>query len=62
MPVITVEGPAIREVDKKRALVKGLTDVAVEVYGIEHIVVLIKENAPENVGVSGTLIADRERE
>lgn len=62
MPVITVEGPAIREVDKKRALVKGLTDVAVEVYGMEHIVVLIKENAPDNVGVSGTLISDRKGE
>jgi 4-oxalocrotonate tautomerase len=62
MPVITVEGPAIREVDRKRALVKGLTDVAAEVYGIKHIVVLIRENEPENVGVSGELIADRREE
>jgi 4-oxalocrotonate tautomerase len=62
MPVITVEGPAIRELDKKRTLVKGLTDAAVEAYGIEEIVVLIKENTPDNVGVRGTLIADRKHE
>jgi len=60
MPTITVEGPPI-EIDKKRALVKKPTQAAVEVYKIEHIVVLIKENTPENVGLSGDLLADRER-
>jgi len=40
-----------------------LTDAATEVYGMdkEHIIVLIQENAPENVGVGGQLIADRRR-
>jgi len=42
-------------------LVKGLTAVAVEVYGIKHITVLIRENPPENVGVSGQLLADRKK-
>ena len=60
MPLITVEGPKI-EVEQKRRLVKKLTAAAVEVYGMdkEHIIVLIRENAPENVGVGGQLIADR---
>jgi len=60
MPVITVDGPAL-QVDKKRTLVRQLTDVAVSVYDIKHIVVLIRENATENVGVDGELVADRNR-
>lgn len=62
MPVIRVDGPQI-SVDKKRELVKRLTDVVAEVYGMgkEHIIVLIRENLPENVGVSGELVADRRK-
>ena len=59
MPTIMVEGPPIKDIEQKRQLVKKLTDTAVEIYKIEHIVVLIRENAPENVGVNGQLIADR---
>ena len=59
MPTITVEGPIIRDIEKKRELVRRLTDVAKDVYRIEHIVVLIKENPGENVGVNGVLVADR---
>ena len=58
MPTITVEGPPI-DVERKRQLVRKLYDAAVEVYRIEHITVLIKENPPENVGVGGGLLADR---
>jgi 4-oxalocrotonate tautomerase len=61
MPTITVEGPPI-DVEKKRQLVKKLYDAAVDVYKIEHITVLIKENPPENVGVEGKLLADRRRD
>jgi len=60
MPVIRVDGPRI-DLEQKRQLVKKLTDVAVEVYGIEHIIVLIRENPPENVGLGGQLLADRDR-
>lgn len=60
MPTITVEGPKLG-VDKKRELVKKLTQAAVDVYNIEHIIVLIKENPPENVGLSGELLADRRK-
>jgi len=61
MPTITVEGPPIPEIERKRQLVKRLTDVAIAIYKIEHITVLIRENAPENVGVNGELIADKHR-
>ena len=61
MPTITVEGPPI-DVEKKRQLVKRLYDAAVDVYKIEHITVVIKENPPENVGVEGKLLADRRRD
>ena len=53
MPTITVEGPIVKDVQKKRDLARRLTDVAVEVYGIKHITVLIKENPPENVAANG---------
>jgi len=60
MPTIMVEGPKI-EVEKKRQLVKKLTEAAVEVYGIKHITVIIRENPPENIGTNGQLLADRKR-
>jgi len=60
VPTIMVDGPPI-DIERKRQLVKKLTNVAVEVYGIPHIVVLIRENPPENVGVEGELIADRKK-
>lgn len=58
MPTITVDGPPL-PVEKKRDLARRFTDVAVDVYRIEHIVVLIRENRPENVAVDGELICDR---
>ena len=62
MPNISVEEPVIKDVGKKRILVQELTDAATKAYGLpkEAIVVLIKENSPENVGVGGKLIIDRE--
>ena len=58
MPTIVVDGPPI-DVEKKRQLVRGLTDAAIGVYGSIPITVLIKENPPENVGVTGELLIDR---
>ncbi len=60
MPVITVEGPAI-STDLKRTLVERFTKTAREVYQIQEIVVLIKENPLENIGVNGELVAERQR-
>ena len=61
MPNIIVEGPVIKDVDKKRILVQELTEAATKAYALpkEAIVILIKENSPENVGVGGKLIIDR---
>ena len=61
MPSIILEGPIIKDVEKKRELVKELTKVVSKFYGLPEkaIVVLIKENPPENVGVGGELVIDR---
>jgi len=61
MPNITIEGPKIKGIEIKRSLVKEVTDAAVKAYGLpkEIIVVLIKENSPDNVGVGGQLISDK---
>jgi len=60
MPTIRVDGPPL-DIEKKRELVRRLTDVAIDIYKIEHIVVLIRENAPDNVGVNGELIIDKHK-
>jgi 4-oxalocrotonate tautomerase len=63
MPNITVEGPAIKDLDRKRTLVREMTDAAHKAYGLpkDVIVVVVKENPPENVAVGGILIADRQK-
>ena len=60
MPIITIEGPGIKDLDTRRALVRELTDAAVRAYGMpqEKMIVLIRENTPEQVAVGGELIAD----
>lgn len=59
--MIRVDGPKIT-VDKKRGLAKKLTEIAADIYGMEkqHIIILIGENEPENVGVGGELIINRQ--
>ncbi|MHC4510343.1 MAG: tautomerase family protein [Planctomycetota bacterium] len=61
MPTLTVEGPGIEELDEKRQLVKDVTEAATTAFGLseEVIVVVIKENAPDNICVGGQLIIDR---
>lgn len=63
MPNITIEGPPITELEKKRALVREVTEAATKYYGLpkQVIVVVIKENAPDNVSVGGQLIVDRQK-
>ncbi|MCD6301664.1 MAG: tautomerase family protein [Staphylothermus sp.] len=60
MPTVIIEGPPI-SIDKKRELVKKITKIISEIYGIKHITIIIKENSPENVGVNGDLLIDRKR-
>lgn len=63
MPTVTVEGPPIGELDKKRTLTREITDALERAYGLprEVYVVVIKENLPENVAVGGQMICDRIR-
>ncbi|MFO7578078.1 MAG: 4-oxalocrotonate tautomerase DmpI [Pelovirga sp.] len=60
MPVISLDGPRL-DLDKKRALVTEITARAAQAYGLpeQTIIVMIRENEPENVAVGGLLIADR---
>ncbi len=60
MPLIHVSGPPL-DVEGKRALARGLTEVASKAYGrpATQIIVTIQENPPENVSVGGELVADR---
>jgi 4-oxalocrotonate tautomerase len=65
MPIITVDGPPINDVDAKRRFVEKLTDAMAEVYpriNREHFVILMRENRPENVAAGGVLISDKHRE
>ena len=64
MPSITVQGPILHDIDVKRTLVKDLTDALEKAYELprEVMIVLIKENPPQNVGVGGQLIVDRLKE
>lgn len=60
MPLITIDGPVIKNIEKKRKLVKDITETVADSYEFpkETILVLIKENSPENVGVGGQLVVD----
>jgi len=60
MPVITVEGPKIPDLDKKRQLVQRFTDAASEAFGLrkEAIIVILHETSPECVASGGELICD----
>ena len=61
MPVITVEGPS-KSVEEKRKLVALLTKAMKEAYGypeeFSHIIVIVKENSPDNIGDNGILLSD----
>jgi len=61
MPTATFDGPPVQDVDRKRALVKEVTDAMEKYYGLprEAFTVVIKENPHENVGVCGELVCDR---
>jgi 4-oxalocrotonate tautomerase len=60
MPIITLEGPAIPDLDHRRSFIRELTDAAVKAYGLpeEKIIVILHENSREQVGVGGNLLAD----
>ncbi len=61
MPMIVIDGPPIADLDRKRELVRGMTEAAARAYGLpeQAMIVMIRENPPENVGIGGKLLADR---
>jgi 4-oxalocrotonate tautomerase len=61
MPVITVEGPEIPDLDTKRKLARDFTAAASEAYRLpeEAIIVILHETSPECVASGGELICDR---
>jgi len=61
MPIIRVDGSRVGDIEKKRNFVKSVTDAASIFYDLpkQTIVVLINENASENVGIGGQLLIDR---
>ena len=61
MPVLTIEGPPIADASVRRAMVKEMTAAAAKAYNLpqEKIIILIRENTPEQVSVGGVLLIDR---
>ena len=61
MPVIQVNALKQPDIDKKRELVARLADLMVELYDVprESVVVMIKEDELENVGIGGELALDK---
>ncbi len=61
MPILTLEGPPIADMETRRTMVTELTAAAAKAYGMpkEKIIILIHENQPTQVAVAGELISDR---
>jgi 4-oxalocrotonate tautomerase len=59
MPNVYVEGPPITD-EQKREMSIEMTDTAARVYGLpkQAMIVVIKENPPENVCVGGRMVCD----
>ncbi len=64
MPAATISGPKIEGIETKRVLVKEITDALEKAYKKprQAYVVTIIENPPENVGVGGVLIMDKQED
>jgi 4-oxalocrotonate tautomerase len=60
MPVITVEGPKVPDLTKKRELAQKLTEAASAGYGLpkETIIVILHETSPDCVATGGELVCD----
>ena len=61
MPIISIEGPPITDMEIRRKLTEDLTRSAAEAYAMpkEKIIILIRENREDQVAVGGELISDR---
>ena len=61
MPVITIAGNDGISVEKRREMVKKVSEVVADAYElpVEAITVLVQEYNSENVGVAGELLNER---
>lgn len=61
MPVITIAGNDGISIDKKREMVKKVSEVVAEAYDlpIDAITVLVQAYPKESIGVAGELLSDR---
>jgi 4-oxalocrotonate tautomerase len=61
MPTIFVNGPPMKDRDKKRELVKGITDTVEKVYGVprDAVTIVVREDEASNVARGGRLISDQ---
>ena len=61
MPVITIGGNNGITVEKKREMVKKVSEVVADAYDlpIEAITVLVQAYPKESIGVAGELLSDR---
>ena len=61
MPVITIAGNEGISIEKKREMVKKVSETVAEAYNlpIEAITVLVEALPPESIGVAGELLIDR---
>ena len=62
MPVITIAGNDGISIEKKREMVKKVSEVVADAYDlpIEAITVLVQAYQKESIGVAGGLLSDRE--
>ena len=62
MPVITIGGNNGITLEKKREMVKKVSEIVAESYGlpVEAITVLVQGYEKEDIGVAGELLSDRE--
>ena len=62
MPVITIAGNNTITLEKKRELVKKVSEVVSEAYDlpIEAITVLVQPYPKDDIGVAGELLSDKE--
>ncbi len=62
MPVITIGGNNTISLEKKREMVKKVSEVVAEAYDlpIEAITVLVQGYEKEDIGVAGQLLSERQ--
>ena len=62
MPVITIAGNDGISIEKKREMVKKVSEVVADAYDlpIEAITVLVQAYQKESIGVAGELLSDRQ--